>query len=434
MSVTAPPRPPRPSDPVDRDELEALVNALIEEARRRARRRRLLYAAAAASIALAGVVIFTVFDHTAQSQTASPATAARTGLAAAAQSRIAFITAVPRAKLPKGYGWLAEVNVMNADGSGKRTLTRTAWNFQPPAWSPDGKQVAFERRLDPTRWKGQCGGCDVEVYVMNADGSGQRNLTRSPATEDSGPAWSPDGRKIAFGRGVAQTSRLGGIWLMNADGSGQQRIADSGGGPPASPVWSPDGQKIAFAGRRDRTFASNPDRDLEIYVMDADGSAEQKLTHNQIPDANPVWSPDSRTIAFTRSGMDSGGRYVGVDLYLIDADGSGERHVIGVSPSDTTTAWSPDGQRIAFVSHRDGNDEVYVVEADGTGLRNLTRNPSRDGHPVWSPDGKTIGFVANRGGNRDIYVMNADGSSQRNLTRDIAQQAFGIAWAPAQTR
>jgi hypothetical protein len=124
MSVTAPPRPPNPTDPVDRDELEALVNALIEEARRRARRRRIMYAAVTASVALAGIVLFAVFERTAQSQTASPATAARTGLAAAAQSRIAFITAVPRAKLPKGYGWLAEVNVMNADGSRQRNLTR----------------------------------------------------------------------------------------------------------------------------------------------------------------------------------------------------------------------------------------------------------------------------------------------------------------------
>jgi Tol biopolymer transport system component len=428
VSVTAPPRPPRPSDSVDRDELEALVQALIEEARRRARRRRIVYAAVAASAALVGVTVLAIFDRTAQSQPASPAPAARTGLAAAAQSRIAFITAVPRAKLPKGYGWLAEVNVMNADGSGKRTLTRTAWNFLPPAWSPDGRKIAFERRLDPTRWKGQCGGCDVEVYVMNADGSGQRNLTHSPATEDGGAAWSPDGRKIVFWRGGAQTSGLSELWVMNPDGSGQQRISDHGG----APVWSPDGQKIVFASRRDRMSARNPDRNLEIYVMNADGTGQQRLTTNSIPDANPVWSPDGRTIAFTRSVWRPGRGEV--DLYLIAADGSGERKLDAVSISDSSFSWSPDGRKIAFVSKRDGNDEVYVMNADGTGQRNLTRNPARDGHPVWSPDGKTIGFVSNRGGNRDIYVMNADGSKQRNLTRDIDRQAFGIAWAPVQTR
>jgi TolB protein len=116
----------------------------------------------------------------------------------------------------------------------------------------------------------------------------------------------------------------------------------------------------------------------------------------------------------------------------MNADGSEPRKLVGLSNSDGSFAWSPNGQRIAFVSDRDGNDEVYVVNVDGSGLRKLTRNPARDGHPVWSPDGQMIGFVSNRGGNRDIYVMNADGSKQRNLTHSLDQQAYGIAWSPAQ--
>jgi Tol biopolymer transport system component len=369
---------------------------------------------AAASVALAGIVVFTVFDHCARSQTASPATAAPPRLAATAWSKIAFITVVPRANLPKGYAWLAEVNVMNADGSGKRTLTRTAWNFLPPSWSPDGRRIAFERRLDATRWKGQCGGCDVEVYVMNADGTGQRNLTHSPATEDSGPTWSPDGRKIVFGKAGAQTPGLREIWVMNPDGSGQQRLADGG-----QPAWSPDGRKIAFTRGRD------VDGRADVYVINADGSGELQLTRAPTLEYSPIWSPDGQKIAFLGSGGGSG-----VEIYVMNADGSSPRMLVRTSTSDSSMAWSPDGRRIAFVSKRDGNDEVYVMNADGTGQRNLTRKPGRDGHPVWSPGGRTIGFVGNRGGNRDIFVMNADGTEQRNLTRDIGQQAFGIAWMP----
>ena len=144
-----------------------------------------MYAAAAASIALAGVVFFTVFDHTAQSQSASPPTAGRTGLATAAQAKIAFITAVPRAKLPTGYAWLAEVNVMNSAESGKGTLTRTAWNFLPPAWSPDGQTIGFVAGRGGNR----------DIYVVNADGSKQRNLTRDIDRQAFGIAWMPTARR-----------------------------------------------------------------------------------------------------------------------------------------------------------------------------------------------------------------------------------------------
>jgi dipeptidyl aminopeptidase/acylaminoacyl peptidase len=295
VTVTAPPRPPRPSDPVDRDELEALVEALIEEARQRARRRRRIYGAAVALAALVALGVFIVFDRAARSQSPPPAVAAEPGrTVATAGSRIAYMTAVPKTRLPKGVQWQAEVNVMNADGGGKRRLARIASNFEPPAWSPDGQKLAFERRLDPTKYKGQCGGCDIEVYVMNADGSAQQNLTRNVAQDDS-PAWSPDGQKIVF--------------VSNRDGK-------------------PEGQ-----------FAPETD----IHVMNADGSVQQNLTRNPAGEGNPVWSPDGQQIAF-------------------------ERHVGGV-----------------------GNN------------RNI-----------------------------EIYVMNADGSGLRNLTRDVRQQAFGLAWSPAQ--
>ena len=138
MTVTAPPRPPRPGDPVDREELEALVEALIEEARQRARRRRLIYAAVAALVALVGVTVFMVFERSAGSQTASPALAARSSLnAATASAKIAFV-GTPRA-VPSGPQPIFALYVMNADGSGKRRLTPTAY-FSTPAWSPGQKK------------------------------------------------------------------------------------------------------------------------------------------------------------------------------------------------------------------------------------------------------------------------------------------------------
>jgi Tol biopolymer transport system component len=144
--------------------------------------------------------------------------------AAQAKSRIAFMTHVRNGPMA--------LHVMNADGSGKRTLTRNAFNVGPPAWSADGQKLAFERRVDGN---GQCGSnCNVEVHVMNADGSNERNLTRNPAW-DTSPVWSPGGRKIAF---VSTRDGRPAIYVMNADGS-RQRNLTRGVRLLASFAWSP---------------------------------------------------------------------------------------------------------------------------------------------------------------------------------------------------
>ena len=204
MTVTAPPRPPRPqrpSDPVTHGEFEALVEALIEEARKRAQRRRRRNAAVVTLVAVVGVALFALLGRSAQSQTASPALSVRSSLpAAAASSKIAFIREPPHA------GYAGVLWVMNPDGSGQRSLAPA---FPGMRWSPDGQKVAYAAIVvQPDR-------LTSEVYVMNADGSGQRELTPDDAHEDS-PAWSPDGRRIAFVAG----SR---IRVVNNDGTGLQR-------------------------------------------------------------------------------------------------------------------------------------------------------------------------------------------------------------------
>jgi TolB protein len=300
--------------------------------------------------------------------------------------------------------------VMNVDGSGQRRLTAKP-DVVFPVWSPDGRKIAFHS-FDRPWWRG-----NADLYVMNADGSGLRRLTRDPAS-DVVPVWSPDGRKIAFtrshepaeGRGPPESD----VYVINVDGTGERNL--TGDGVSGGPTWSPDGRRIAF-------MSSGG-----IDVMSADGTGRQRLLRNR--GAFPSWSPEGRKIFFLRAGGRGRGGPRVIYVYVMNADGSGLRRLTreaGVNYS--FPSWSPDGRKILFVSDRDGNFEVYVMNADGSGRRNLTRHPGHDSDPAWSPDGRKIAFVTKRDGNFEVYVMNADGSDQQNLTHNPAPDRAPI-WSP----
>ena len=256
---------------------------------------------------------------------------------------------------------------MNADGSGLRRLTRDSASDVVPVWSPDGRKIAFTRSRAPA--EGRRGLPEADVYLINVDGTGERNLTGDGVS--GGPTWSPDGRRIAFGSS-------GGIDMMSADGTGRQRLLRNRGDFPS---WSPEGRKIFFlrAGGRGRGGPAA----VYIYVMNTDGSAPRRLIRMaQVNDSLPSWSPDGRTILFVSE------RDGNVEIYVMNADGSGRRNLTRHPGHDSAPTWSPDGRKIAFTTKRDGNFEVYVMNADGSGQQNLTRNPAPDRAPVWSPGNK----------------------------------------------
>ena len=275
----------------------------------------------------------------------------------------------------------------------------------------------------------------TDIYVMNADGSGQQTrLTRDTDRDAyaSSPSWSPDGGQIVF-----ESDRDGNreIYVMNADGSSVTRFTNNIASD-ASPSWSPDGESIAFVSNRAFQDPEGLNRNDEIYVMNVDDitppaptSRPQQIIEEAISTIenldNIPQGLRTSIIVLLRQVLD----IINDDTQ----DGTGivtppqaPIRLTNNNVSERSPSWSPDSEKIAFVSDRDGNSEIYVMNADdGSGQTRLTEESEDDGSPRWSPDDERIAFYSNRG-ERGIFVMNADDGS--NVTRLTG--GSGPAWSP----
>jgi hypothetical protein len=244
----------------------------------------------------------------------------------------------------------------------------------------------------------------------------KRNGATIPLIQPQTPALKANG-KIAF---VSDRDGNKEIYVMDADGSNQTRLTDSPA-EDSGPAWSPDGARIAFVTDRD---GNN-----EIYVMNADGSSQIRLTDTAESDASPDWSPDSTKLVFVQ----------GSELFVMNADGSGQRKI--TEGFFSSPVWSPDGTKIAFTC--DGNDgfseDICVVNANGSDLKRLTQAQFFEFNysPAWSPDGtKTLfvqgGFCIFEPCTDTLFVMDADGSNLQPLLSGSTIDNPG--WSPDGTR
>jgi len=309
------------------------------------------------------LTIATILAHQAFGQTLSSGASSPTTRGGKLIEKMVFVKADPSMEMSS-----SQVIIDADSGSGGVTGTHAAPVFQTTAVTNVRRNV---------------------VGVMNVDGSNPIALK----VHGMDPVISPDGSKIAYCS--LQETQYSQIFVMNPDGTEQKRITNFREGDACAPAWSHDGKKIAF-----HAFAlMNPPRNPEIWVMDADGSNQKKLADRGL---DPAWSPDNRQIAFASNR--EGGVF---QVFAMNADGSNVKRLTKDKGEASNPAWAPDGQAIAYSAAAEGDRRaLFLMAKDGSDPRRLAFSKHQDFcFPAWSLDGKYIAFTSlNRVGPQGIVI------------------------------
>ena len=266
-----------------------------------------------------------------------------------------------------------------------------------------------------------------EIFSMDTDGKNQRPVAEG--IEGGSPAWSPDGRRIAFFS--TEIEGVEAIYVMDADGSNLRLVYE---GYSREFEWSPDSKQLVaavyrLADERPPEFPPAKGLKIDIGVVEVDSGEMRWLTEETGGGYHPTWSPDGKRIAYVtkQDGV--------VGIYVMSAAGVIERRLtpVHIGCHFFDLAWSPDGREIAYSCRkvRDCTTRIYVMEVDLGRVRRLTDDCAiEDLHPAWSPDGKKIAVTTRRDGARNIEVMNANGTNREQLTYG-ANNAHPTWYAPS---
>jgi Tol biopolymer transport system component len=331
---------------------------------------------------------------------------------------------------------------------GKTEPSRQGWSQTRLSWAPDGKSLAVADQASPED--------RFSIFLLSVEDGGKQRLTSSPPTSaDHSPAFSPDGKSVAFIRSSALTSED--IYLISTHGEKLQRVTVDER-QILSLAWTADGREIIFSSNRGGGYSlwrvavpgGTPERvaatgqnayspaisrqgnrlvynvsflDSNIWRLDNSNADRQKsatrLISSTLQDHSPQISPDGKRIVFVsdRSGN--------AEIWICESDGS---HPVQLTFFDGTVAgtprWSPDGQQIVFDSRPAGNADIYVVSAEGGKPRPVTREPSHEVMASWSRDGRSLYFCSNRSGDYQIWKVPVAGGQPIQVTKHGGFESF----------